>query len=128
MIRGFRDLQVYQESFQLQLEIEDQLKNFPQTERFLLSDQMRRCCRGIPAIIAEGYSRREALKEFQKYLRDAGGEANEMINHLMLASHKGYIKPDLVDDLISRYEKLAKKLTNLKNNWQNFQSKDQAIK
>ena len=128
MIRSFRDLEVYQEGFQLQIEIEDLLKFFPQSERFLLSDQMRRCCRGIPAIIAEGWSRRESLKEFQKYLRDATGEANEMINHLMLAKHKGYIKPDKVDELISRYERLAKKLTNLKNNWQNFKSKDQEIK
>jgi four helix bundle protein len=128
VIVSFRDLQVYQESFQLQIEIEDALKTFPPDERFLLSDQMRRCCRGIPAIIAEGYSRRESIKEFQKYLRDASGEANEMINHLMLAKHKGYIKPDKVDNLISRYEVLAKKLVNLKNNWQNFKSKDQEVK
>ena len=80
MIRSFRDLEVYQESFQLQIEIEELLKFFPQSERYLLSDQMRRCCRGIPAIIAEGWSRREALKEFQKYLRDATGEANDMKN------------------------------------------------
>lgn len=128
MIRSFRDLEVYQESFQLQLEIEDLLKFFPPSEKFLLSDQMRRCCRGIPAIVAEGYSRRESIKEFQKYLRDATGEANEMINHLMLAKHKVYIKPIRVDELITRYEQLAKKLTNLKNNWQNFTSKDQKIK
>lgn len=128
MIVGFRDLQVYQESFQLQIEIEDALKTFPPDERYLLSDQMRRCCRGIPAIIAEGYSRRESIKEFQKYLRDASGEANEMINHLMLSKHKGYIKSDGVNNFISRYEILAKKLVNLKNNWQNFKSKDQEIK
>lgn len=128
MIKNFRDLEVYLESFQLQLELEDLLKVFPPSERFLLSDQMKRSCRAIPAIIAEGWSRREALKEFQKYLRDATGESNEMINHLMLAKHKNYINASKSDELISRYEVLSKKLTNLKNNWQNFTPKNQGVK
>lgn len=121
MITSFRDLEVYQESFQLQIEIEELIKTFPQEERFLLSDQMRRAARGIPSLIAEGWSKRESLKEFKKFLRDAVAEANEMISHLLLARHKGYLKKaGYVDELISRYERLAKKLTNLKNNWQNF--------
>ena len=70
MIISFLDLEVYKESFQLSIEIEDLLKNFPPAERFLLVDQMRRCCRSIPAQIAEGYGRKDSVKEFQKYLRD----------------------------------------------------------
>lgn len=120
MIKSFRDLEVYQESFQLQLEIDEEIKKFPQSERYLLSDQMRRASRGIPSLIAEGWSKRESLKEFQKFLRDAIAEANEMISHLLFAKHKRYIKEKYADELIYRYEKLAKKLTNLKNNWQNF--------
>ena len=121
MIISFRDLEVYQESFQLQLEIDEEIKKFPQSERYLLSDQMRRASRGIPSLIAEGWSKRESLKEFQKFLRDAIAETNEMISHLLLVKHKRYIRRDgYCDELITRYEKLAKKLTNLKNNWQNF--------
>ena len=121
MIKSFRDLEVYQESFQLQIDIDEILKLFPQSEKFLLSDQMRRASRGIPSLIAEGWSRRESIKEFQKYLREATGEANEMISYTLLAKYKNYVrKVGYCDELISRYEKLAKKLTNLKNNWQNF--------
>lgn len=121
MIRSFRDLEVYQEGFQLQLEIEELLKTFPRSEQYLLCDQTRRSSRAIPALVCEGWSKRESLKEFQKFLRDATAEANEAINHLLLANHKGYIKkPGYSEGLITRYEKLAKKLTNLKNNWQNF--------
>lgn len=44
-----------------------------------------------------------------------------MINHLLLAKHKEYIKKqNYADELIERYNRLGKKLTNLKNNWQNF--------
>ena len=121
MIKSFLDLDVYKESFQLMLEIEELIKGFPPEEKYLLVDQMRRACRSIPAQIAEGYARRESLKDFQRYLRDCVGEANEMINHFLLVKHKRYIKkPGYADDLIERYNQLGKKLSNLKNNWQNF--------
>ena len=121
MIKSFLDLDVYKESFQLSIEIEELLKNYPQSEKFLLVDQMRRASRSISAQIAEGYARRESIKDFQRYIRDCIGESNEMINHLLLSKHKGYIKkPGYDNELIERYNKLGKKLTNLKNNWQNF--------
>lgn len=121
MITSFLDLEVYKESFKLSLEIEELLKTYPASEKFLLSDQMRRASRSIPAQLAEGYARREAIKDFQRYIRDCIGESNEMINHLLLSKHKDYIrKPRYADDLINRYNILGKKLMNLKNNWQNF--------
>lgn len=121
MIKSFLDLEVYKEAFQLMLKIEELLKSSPASEKFLLIDQMKRACRGIPALIAEGYARREFIKDFQKYLRGCIGEVNETINHILLSKHKKYIKSDVdADELIERYTILAKKLTNLKNNWQNF--------
>ena len=50
MIKSFRDLEVYQESFQLQIEVEDELKNYPRQEQYLLTDQTRRSCRPIPKL------------------------------------------------------------------------------
>ncbi|OGH21471.1 MAG: hypothetical protein A2958_01555 [Candidatus Levybacteria bacterium RIFCSPLOWO2_01_FULL_38_13] len=121
MIKSFFDLEVYKEAFQLSIEIEELLKNYPPLEKFLLMDQIKRASRSIPALIAEGYARRESLKDFQKYLRECVGEANEMMNHLLLSEHKGYIKKQgYAKELIERYNQLGKKLTNLKNNWQNF--------
>src|SRR3989344_1702851 len=121
MIKSFFDLEVYKEAFQLSIEIEELLKNYPPLEKFLLMDQIKRASRSIPALIAEGYARRESLKDFQKYLRECVGEANEMMNHLLLSEHKGYIKKQgYAKELIERYNRLGKKLTNLKNNWQNF--------
>lgn len=121
MIKSFFDLDVYKEAFSLSLEIEELLKNYPPSEKFLLVDQMKRASRSIPAQIAEGYARRESIKDFQRYLRDCVGESNEIINHLLLSKHKDYIKkPNYANELIERYNTLGKKLTNLKNNWQNF--------
>jgi four helix bundle protein len=121
VITSFLQLEVYKESFQLSIEVEELVKKFPQSEKYLLVDQMRRAARSIPAQIAEGYARRESLKDFQRYLRDCVGEANEMINHIMLADYKKYIlKAGKTEELVNRYTVLGKKLTNLKNNWQNY--------
>lgn len=120
MIKSFLDLEVYKESFGLSLEIENAIKIFPSDEKYLLVDQMRRASRAIPALIAEGYAKRESVKEFKKFLRDALGEANEMINHLALTKAKKYIKLDSVDSLINKYHIVGKKLSNLEKKWQKY--------
>lgn len=120
MIRSFLDLDVYKEAFQLSLEVESLLKGFPKHELYLLVDQARRASRAVPALIAEGYAKRETIAVFKKFLRDAIGEANEMINHIALAKALNYLKADVADDLIERYHKVGKKLTKLKENWTNY--------
>lgn len=120
MIQSFLDLDVYKESFQLSIEIDDLLKRFSPEEKFLLVDQMKRASRSISALIAEGYAKRESLKEFKKFLRDALAEANEMMSHLAFAKSKKYIEYKVADELIRRYDILGKKLTNLREKWINF--------
>ncbi len=117
MIKSFLDLEVYKESFQLSVELEEILKKFPKEELYLLTDQSRRASRAIPALIAEGYAKRETILVFKKMLRDAIGEANEMINHVSFAQAKKYISITESQNLIDRYHFLGKKLTNLKEKW-----------
>jgi len=49
--RGFRDLIVYQLSYQLALEIYKFTEYFPQEERYSLTDQIRRSSRSVPTNI-----------------------------------------------------------------------------
>lgn len=51
--RSFRDLDVYQESLTLSLEIHEFAKGLPAEERYVLADQMRRASRSVPANISE---------------------------------------------------------------------------
>ena len=120
MIRSFLDLDAYKEGFQLSLEVEELVKKFPKHEQYLLCDQMRRASRAVPALIAEGYAKRETVAVFKKFLRDAIGEANEMINHIAFAKARSYINLDYADQLIDRYHLVGKKLTKLKENWKNY--------
>ena len=119
-IRSFRDLDAYKEALELMKAIHMLIKHFPSEEKYLLIDQMKRASRVVLSLIAEGWAKRKLLKEFQKYLRDAIGEANEMTSHLEQSSVLGYVDNQLAQSLIKRYDHLAGKLTNLKNNWQIF--------
>lgn len=117
MIRSFLDLDVYEKSFELSVEIDEIVKQFPRSEQYLLTDQMKRASRAIPALIAEGYGKRETDLVFKKLLRDAIGEANEMINHIAFAKAKKYIESNKATELIERYHVIGKRLTKLKENW-----------
>ena len=120
MIKSFLDLDAYKESFTLSIEIGEILKTFPKNEEYLIVDQMKRASRAIPALIAEGYAKRETLPVFKKFLRDAIGEANEMINHIAFAKETKYIKNEKSEELMERYHRVGKKLSRLKDNWKNF--------
>ena len=50
-INGFRDLIVYQKSYKLAMEIFEITKNFPQEEKYSLTDQIRRSSRSVTSIL-----------------------------------------------------------------------------
>lgn len=58
------------------------IPTLPKEERFDLADQMRRASKAGPALLAEGFAKRFQKRQWQKYLNDTIGEANEMIHHL----------------------------------------------
>ncbi len=64
MLKTFKDLLVWQKSYQLCLSIYKITKNYPQEEKFGLTSQMRRSSVSIPSNIAEGYGR----KSIQEYM------------------------------------------------------------
>jgi four helix bundle protein len=53
MLRGHRDLRVYQLAYKLAMEIFNLSKVFPKDERYSLTDQVRRSSRSVAANIAE---------------------------------------------------------------------------
>src|SRR4030043_1543535 len=105
-IKSFFDLEIYQESLQLSSETRVLAKSFPADEKYLLVDQMNRASRAIPSLIAEGWAKRKLLREFQKYLRDAVAEANEMMNHVEQARLFGYVSNEKAKELIEDKDKL----------------------
>ena len=122
-IKSFRDLEVYQNLYKAMVLILTKiLPALPDEEKFDLKDQMRRCCKAGPALIAEGFAKRYQKKNWQKYIDDTIGECNEMIHHLSVCIdiYPRYVDINLCKQLIDIYDHSGRQLTNLKKSWQNF--------
>ena len=75
IIRSFRDLEVYQNTYKAMLLVmKGIVPKLPDSEKYDLKDQLSRSCKAIPRLIAEGYAKRHQKMGFQKYLGDAMGE------------------------------------------------------
>jgi len=120
MIKTFRDLEVYQEAYQLMIIVHKAVKNFPVYERNDLVSQLRRASKSCPSNIAEGWAKRRFEKEFKKHLNSAIGSANEMEVHIETARDLNYWQKDFCENLLKRYQQLGGKLTNLQKNWKTF--------
>jgi four helix bundle protein len=119
-IRSVRDLEVYQRSRRLMLEVHKIVVRFPDFEKFDLADQMRRASKSVPTTMAEGYALRESVKEFKRYLRVSLGSANEMEIHIENARDLGYIDRETAQRLIDEYQIVGKQLTRLIASWRAF--------
>jgi len=77
MLRGHRDLKVYQLAYKLAMEIFSESKRFPENERYSLTSQIRRSSRSVAANIAEGFRKRQYPNMFVSKLADSDAEAAE---------------------------------------------------
>lgn len=120
MVRSFLDLVVYQNLYRAMIAVLTRVvPGLPKEEKFDLGSQMRRACKAPPALIAEGYAQKHHKKEWQKYLKDAIGECNEMIVHLSCAKdvYAKYVDIHLCQDLITTYDISGKQLYRLAESW-----------
>ena len=76
MVRGYRDLKVYQLAYKLAMEIFNESKSFPKEERYSLTDQIRRSSRSIATNIAEGFRKRRYPNMFISKMADADSEGS----------------------------------------------------
>jgi four helix bundle protein len=77
MLRGYRDLKIYQLAYKLAMEIFHETKTFPKEERYSLTDQIRRSSRSVAANIAEGFRKRRYPNMFISKMADSDAEATE---------------------------------------------------
>jgi four helix bundle protein len=101
---SFRDLEVYQESMALALEIHEFAKTLPTEETYVLADQMRRASRSVPANISEAWRKRRYKAAFISKLSDAETEAAEMQCWLDFSLKAKYMQQTMYKDFDQRYE------------------------
>lgn len=110
MMRGHRDLKVYQLAYRLGMQIFNESKSYPKEERYSLTDQIRRSSRSIAANIAEGFRKRRYPNMFVSKMTDADSEAAEAQVWLDFAQDCGCLSQVRHDELISGYEEVGKML------------------
>lgn len=123
-IRSFRDLHVYQDTYQASILIATKiLPALPASEKYDLRDQLSRSSKAIPRLIAEGFAKKHQRAGFQKYLDDALAECNESIVSLEHVKDIYKTEVDLCMELITLYDKSARQIFRLAEAWDKFTSR-----
>lgn len=92
----FKELEIWKRSRLFCSKIYKITSNFPDSERFGLTNQLRRVCVSIPSNIAEGSSR-SSNKDFSRFLEIAIGSAYEIETQLLIAFDLGFINTNEIE-------------------------------
>lgn len=111
VLRGHRDLKVYQLAYTLAMHIFEESKTFPKEERYSLTSQIRRSSRSVAANIAEGFRKRQYPNMFVSKLADSDAEATETQVWLDFARDCGYLSTEHHNELMARYEEVGRMLS-----------------
>lgn len=103
-IRSYRELRVYQNAFELAMEIFEITKTFPADEKYSMVDQIRRSSRSVCANLAESWRKRRYQAHFVSKLSDSETEAEETRVWLEFSLRCKYISETKFQDLDSRYD------------------------
>jgi four helix bundle protein len=88
--RSYQDLIVWQKGIDLVEAIYKQTAQWPSTETFGLTSQVRRAAVSIPANVAEGQGRGNT-QDFVRFLTIARGSLRETETHLVIASRLQFL-------------------------------------
>ncbi len=97
-MKDFRNLDVWEKSHSLTLNIYKSTQAFPKEEMFGLTNQMRRASVSIPSNIAEGCGRGSDA-ELSRFSQIAMGSASELEYQILLSKDLEYIKEDVYKEL-----------------------------
>jgi four helix bundle protein len=92
--RSYRELLVWQKAKTLSVEIYRATEQFPRTETYGLTSQIRRAAVSVASNIAEGQGRL-TLGEFLHFLGQARGSLLELETQLAIAVNLNYLKPEV---------------------------------
>src|SRR5690606_183253 len=89
-MKSHKDLIVYQEALNYVELIYKVTSVFPESEKFGLTNQLRRASVSVPSNIAEGAGR-QSQKEFIHFLHIALGSVSEIETQIEISKRLGYI-------------------------------------
>lgn len=108
----YKDLIVWQKAIELALEVYAITDQFPKTEIYGLTSQMRRAAISIPSNIAEGRLR-NSNKEYRQFLTISYGSGGELETQIEIAKKLSFGKNlnySKVDQLLNEIMKMLNKM------------------
>jgi four helix bundle protein len=115
MARLYKNMEIFQLSYSLTIDIHKMLDKFPEKEKDNIISQMRRSVTSIPINIAEG-SVKKSQKEFLNFLSHSYGSAKELEVLLSISKDLNYISEKDYIILFIKLDKLMAKLFKFMNN------------
>ena len=113
-INTYKDLTVWQKSMDLVVSIYTLTEQFPKSEIYGLTSQMRRCAVSIPSNIAEG-RRRGSRKDYRQFLLIAYASGAELETQVEITKRLLFGKVlnyTTVDSLLNEVMRMLNKMTN----------------
>ena len=123
MIRGFKDLRIYQKSYDLSLRIHKLTKGFPKKEQYEMGSQIRRAAMSVPLNIAEGYGNKQSNIEFKRFLKIAMGSINEVEVLLDMSKDLNYINEGDHKEMVEEYVVVRKQIYTTIKKWEESDKK-----
>jgi four helix bundle protein len=111
-IISFYDLKAWQEAHALVLLLYKSTENFPDKEKFGLTNQLRRAVISVTSNIAEGFGRQTAKEKIQFYYH-SNGSLLEIKSQLFAARDLGYMSSDDFKKLTIQVDKSQSLLSGL---------------
>lgn len=108
-IKSYRDLKVWSASIDLSELVYRQTKNFPHSEVYGLTSQIRRSAVSVASNIAEGFGR-ENRGSFAQFLRIAQGSLKELETQIIIAKRVELLSAAQEHETLERCTEIGKML------------------
>lgn len=120
-MKSYQDLEIYQKSFALFVEVHPFTLELPRFELFELGSQIRRSADSVISNIVEGYGRRIYKADFVKFLVYANASNLETQNHLEKIAFLYPDKKEKALNYLERYKSLGAQIYSfieyVRKNW-----------
>jgi four helix bundle protein len=110
----FKDLEIWRLSRNFCSDIYEITSSFPETEKFGITNQLRRASVSVPSNIAEGSSRK-SKRDFSRFLEIAIGSLYEIETQLIISKDLKFIRENELQKLLNNLESIIKMTSKFKS-------------
>lgn len=113
---SFERLEVWQLSRKLTVKIYELTKNFPPSENFGITSQLRRAAISVSSNIAESTSR-HSLRDKIRFIEISYGSLMELLSQIIISTDLQFLHQDAISETRPEIEELSNKLNALRSSY-----------